>query len=280
MKKFFKLVFIPVLVLMFIPALTVCETEGGITTDGRDYRITVSPLNGRITPLNATATNIPNVWTARGGERIDIRVDGDPGYTLVGGIRYLSDRGNREITDNRFTMPNGDVQITALFGLGADIELLEKIANMSLEEKVGQMTQPDRSTVRAGDVNEFFLGSILSGGGSLASEPQAAPHSRHTTDGWHEMVRKFMQESLTTPSGIPFLYGIDAVHGHGNVRNATILPHNIGLGAIAVADLQKGVTAVTKSGEVTAKEMLATCIRFNFAPVMGDAQDIRWGRTY
>jgi beta-glucosidase len=76
------------------------------------------------------------------------------------------------------------------------------------------------------------------------------------------------------------VYGIDAVHGNNNVVNATILPHNIALGAIAAGDIEKGKQAAYTAGRITAEEMIATGVRWTFAPVLGVAEDIRWGRTY
>lgn len=67
-------------------------------------------------------------------------------------------------------------------------------------------------------------GSLLSGGGSV-------PRLRATAADWVDMVNDFQKGSLSTRLGIPMIYGIDAVHGHNNVYNSTIFPHNIGLGA-------------------------------------------------
>jgi hypothetical protein len=69
-----------------------------------------------------------------------------------------------------------------------------------------------------------LLGSILSGGGSVPA-PQASPSI------WVNMVNEFQKGALSTRLGIPMVYGIDAVHGNNNVYNATLFPHNVGLGA-------------------------------------------------
>ena len=148
-------------------------------------------------------------------------------------------------------------------------ELLKK---MTLSEKIGQMTQAERSDIRRSDISEFMLGSILSGGGSV-------PRT-NTPFGWINMISGFTDESLKTRLGIPLIYGIDAVHGHNNVVNAVILPHNVALGAIAVGNLQKGEQAAYKAALITAQEMRATGVFWTFAPVLGIAEDIRWGRSY
>jgi beta-glucosidase len=148
----------------------------------------------------------------------------------------------------------------------------ELLALMTLAEKAGQMTQAERSDVYQGDITEYALGSILSGGGSTPKQ--------NTPEGWVDMINGFMEESLKTRLGIPVIYGLDAVHGHNNAFNATILPHNVGLGAIAAGDPERGVKAAYTAGRITAEEMLATGARWTFAPVLGIAEDVRWGRTY
>jgi len=150
--------------------------------------------------------------------------------------------------------------------------LEELLAQMTLAEKVGQMTQAERGDLSRGDVTRYALGSVLSGGGSTPA--------RNTPEGWVNMINGFIEESLNTRLGIPVLYGIDAVHGHNNALNTVILPHNIGLGAIAAGDLQRGAQAAYTAGRITAEEMRAAGVRWTFAPVLGVAEDVRWGRTY
>ena len=150
--------------------------------------------------------------------------------------------------------------------------LEELVAQMTLTEKIGQMTQAERSDIYSGDITKYALGSILSGGGSTPA--------RNTPEGWVSMINGFTEESLKTRLGIPVLYGVDAVHGHNNMFNAIILPHNIGLGAIAAGNRESGAQAAYTAGRITAEEMLAAGARWTFAPVLGVAEDIRWGRTY
>jgi len=150
--------------------------------------------------------------------------------------------------------------------------LEELVAQMTLAEKIGQMTQAERNDVFKGDITRYALGSILSGGGSTPS--------RNTPEGWVSMINGFIEESLDTRLGIPLLYGIDAVHGHNTLLNAVIFPHNVGLGAIAVGNPERGAQAAYTAGRITAEEMLAAGVRWTFAPVLGVAEDIRWGRTY
>lgn len=141
------------------------------------------------------------------------------------------------------------------------------LACMTLDEKIGQMTQVQKNSIKPGDITKYFIGSILSGGGG-------SPSGNNTPEGWAQMVNGFQDEALATRLGIPIIYGVDAVHGHGNLYGATIFPHEIGLGASNDPEL------VEKIGRATAAEMMATGATWNFAPVVAVPQDIRWGRAY
>ncbi|WP_018247629.1 glycoside hydrolase family 3 protein [Orenia marismortui] len=140
------------------------------------------------------------------------------------------------------------------------------LSQMTLEEKIGQMVQADRQGVYSGDIKRYKLGSILSGGGSVPNP--------NTPKAWADMYDQFQKEALSTRLGIPIIYGIDAVHGHNNVKGATIFPHNIGLGATRDADL------VEEVARVTAKEVAATGLDWTFAPTVAVSRDERWGRAY
>jgi beta-glucosidase len=128
------------------------------------------------------------------------------------------------------------------------------------------MTQAERGSTSPADVTAYRLGSILSGGGS-------AP-ATNTASGWADMYDAYQQGALATPLGIPMIYGVDAVHGHNNVRGATIFPHNIGLGATRDGALMQQI------GQVVATEVSGTGIDWDFAPCVCVARNDRWGRTY
>ncbi|MCV2884521.1 glycoside hydrolase family 3 C-terminal domain-containing protein [Aestuariibacter sp. AA17] len=142
----------------------------------------------------------------------------------------------------------------------------ELISRMTLAEKVGQMTQAERKRISPEEVRTYFIGSILNGGGSV-------PKQNRPQD-WREMIDAYQHAALSTRLGIPIIYGTDAVHGHSNVKNATLFPHNIGLGAM------RDPALIEKIAEATAKEVAATGVHWNFAPALCVARDIRWGRTY
>jgi beta-glucosidase len=171
--------------------------------------------------------------------------------------------------------PIGAVPATAAATLpyeNANLPVSARVADllgrMTLEEKVGQMTQTERYQVfdDTSPITTWKLGSILSGGGSTPTEniPKA----------WADMVDRFQQAALATRLHIPLLYGIDTVHGDGNMYGATVFPHNIGLGAT------RDPALVARVEHVAAEETRATGPQWAFAPCICAARDDRWGRTY
>jgi len=141
------------------------------------------------------------------------------------------------------------------------------LSRMNLKEKIGQMTQADRTFLKQkSDITTYCLGSILSGGGSTPPVNNASS--------WADMVDEFQQHALLTRLKIPLIYGIDAVHGHNNVYGAVIFPHNIGMGCTRNTEL------VRQAEAVTAKEVAGTGIHWTFAPCIAVVRDERWGRTY
>jgi beta-glucosidase len=142
------------------------------------------------------------------------------------------------------------------------------LSRMTLQEKVGQMEQTERARVfdDASPITDLKLGSILSGGGSTPEE--------NTPEAWADMIDRFQTAALQTRLKIPLLYGIDSVHGDGNLLGATVFPHNIGLGATRDPDL------VRRVAKITAEETRATGPQWTFSPCICAARDDRWGRTY
>ncbi|MFZ5989529.1 MAG: glycoside hydrolase family 3 N-terminal domain-containing protein [Bacillota bacterium] len=139
------------------------------------------------------------------------------------------------------------------------------LGRMTLDEKVGQMIQAERGGASSADVKTYYLGSVLSGGGSVPG---------NTIESWMQMCKNYQDAAMSTRLGIPIMYGVDAVHGHNNVYGAVIFPHNIGLGAANNPALMQEI------GKVTAEEMIVTGVNWTFAPCIAVARDERWGRTY
>ncbi|MXX36277.1 MAG: endoglucanase, partial [Gemmatimonadetes bacterium] len=143
------------------------------------------------------------------------------------------------------------------------------VARMTLDQKIGQMTQPERLHISPGEAKRFHIGSVLSGGGSCPGDNRPAD--------WVAMNDAYWAASMEEDGdhmAIPILYGVDAIHGNANVRGATVFPHNIGLGAARDPEL------IERIGRVTAREVRAAGVDWTFAPTLAVACDPRWGRTY
>jgi beta-glucosidase len=123
------------------------------------------------------------------------------------------------------------------------------MAKMTLDDMIAQMTQAKAPAVKCGN---SVCGSALEGGGTYTAD--------FYTNAWKQKI--------------PVIYGKDNVHGVADVNNATIFPHNIGLGATRDSAL------VRKIGQAVAEEMWAAHIDLNFAPAITVPQDERWGRVY
>ena len=141
------------------------------------------------------------------------------------------------------------------------------IEQMTLDEKIGQMTQVDKRMLDSkNDIMKYFLGSILSGGGAVPDD--------NTPKGWVNMVNDYQKQALSTRLKIPLIYGVDAVHGHNNVVGATIFPHNIGLGCTNDPEL------IYQVNHATSVEIAGTGLHWTFAPCITVPNDDRWGRQY
>ncbi len=149
-----------------------------------------------------------------------------------------------------------------------DAQAMALLKQMTLDEKIGQMTQPDKLFIQdPDDVAKYSLGSVLSGGDS-------DPKTGNDLISWTDMYDEYQSRSLKSRLKIPLIYGVDAVHGHNNVIGATVFPQNIALGCTRDAQL------IEKAARITAAEVKATGMNWAFSPCVTVPQDIRWGRTY
>jgi len=160
----------------------------------------------------------------------------------------------------------------AIADAATEAKISALIARMTIEQKVGQIVQADISTITPEDLKTYPLGSILAGGNS-------GPYGneRSSAADWHRLVDSFRavsREPAANGVAIPIIFGVDAVHGHSNLPNATIYPHNIGLGATHDPGL------IRRIGAATADEVSASGIEWTFAPTLAVPQDLRWGRSY
>ncbi|PNY11277.1 lysosomal beta glucosidase-like protein, partial [Trifolium pratense] len=135
---------------------------------------------------------------------------------------------------------------------------------MTLKEKIGQMTQIERSVTTPSAIKEFTIGSVY-----------CAPTSKkEVSSDWADMVDGFQKLALESRLGIPIIYGTDAIHGNNNVYGSTIFPHNVGLGATRDADLVRRIAAATSL------ELRASGTHYTLAPSVSVCKDPRWGRCY
>jgi len=161
--------------------------------------------------------------------------------------------------------------VTAVADPALEAKVRSIVAGMTLEQKVGQMTQPDIRSVTPDEVRRYYIGSILNGGGAWPGM------NRHASVGdWLRLSDAFYRASMSTDMAVkvPVIWGTDAVHGHNNVFGATLFPHNIGLGAAHDPEL------IERIGRATAEQVRATGITWAFAPTLAVVQNPRWGRTY
>ncbi|HEX7299983.1 MAG TPA: glycoside hydrolase family 3 N-terminal domain-containing protein [Solirubrobacteraceae bacterium] len=169
--------------------------------------------------------------------------------------------------------------------LPVDQRAQDLLSRMTLKEKVGQMGQIN-VTILQGDPNNDWdrgplndvqlqkvlgdnqIGSILSGGG-------AWPPTGDDGKAWADEINAIQKFALDhSRLGIPVIYGADAVHGHNNLFDATMVPHQIGLGATFDPALAE------RLGHGTARAVRATGVVWDFAPVLDTERDLRWGRSY
>jgi len=160
----------------------------------------------------------------------------------------------------------------SLFDQQIESRVQTLLADMTLEQKVGQMIQAEIKHITPEDVKNYHIGSVLNGGGSFPKSRKDSP-----VGDWLALADAYYAASIDTSAGgagIPIIWGTDAVHGHNNVYGATLFPHNIGLGAANDPDL------IHRIGTAIAREVAVTGIDWIFAPSLAVVKDYRWGRTY
>ena len=148
------------------------------------------------------------------------------------------------------------------------MRVADLLGRMTLAEKIGQMTQAERASIDSdtSKITSLNLGSVLSGGGSVPTP--------NTPEAWADMVDRYQAAALNTRLGIPLIYGVDTVHGDGNMQGATVFPHNIGLGAT------RDPALVRRVAHIAASETRSSGPQWAFAPCVCVARDDRWGRIY
>ncbi len=196
------------------------------------------------------------------------------GETSVGLVSDSAEQLVEQDPTDRLTQqdswPQVNNRLESAYSKQLEARVAQLLSQMSLEEKVGQLIQPEIKYITPEQVKEFHIGSVLNGGGTAPNNDKFAPVSE-----WVALADAYYSASKAGNSaGVPLIWGSDAVHGHNNVVGATLFPHNIGLGAARDEDL------IRRIGIATAKEVAVTGIDWTFAPTVAVVRDDRWGRTY
>ena len=150
------------------------------------------------------------------------------------------------------------------------------ISEMTLEEKVGQMTNLTLATI-ANEVDSTVVVDTAKLNDVIikhhvGSIQNVLTHA-YTLEEWHSIIEPIQKLTLEkTRHKIPFLYCIDAVHGANYVYGGTLFPHNIGMAATRNKALAK------ECGAITAVQTRAAGIRYNFSPVLDVGRNQQWSR--
>ncbi|WP_432170742.1 glycoside hydrolase family 3 protein [Streptomyces sp. 1222.5] len=232
------------------------ETGGGTAEPGRDY----TPVSGTLTfPAGSASGTARTVAVPTRRDKAAEPAETVPLKLTVTGAKAPAE--TPQVVIDAHGLPYLDTR------LPVRKRVADLLSRMNLAEKAGQMTQAERGAVGAGsDIAAYGLGSLLSGGGSTPTP--------NTPAAWAKMIDGFQLRAQATRFQIPLVYGVDAVHGHNNLAGATIMPHNIGIGASRDPQLAED------TGSVTAAEVRATGIPWDFAPCLCVTRDERWGRSY
>ncbi|MFF5933448.1 glycoside hydrolase family 3 N-terminal domain-containing protein [Streptomyces sp. NPDC012508] len=238
------------------PVTVTYATEGGSAQAGADY----TPVTGSLTfPAGTPSGASRSIAVATKKDRSAESAETIPLVLSVTGAKAPAE--NPLVVVDAHGLPYLDPK------LPVKKRVADLLGRMSLAEKAGQMTQAERNALRSpGDTASYDLGSLLSGGGSVPSP--------NTPAAWAKMIDSYQLRAQATRFQIPLIYGVDAVHGHNNVVGSTIMPHNIGIGA------SRDPKVAERTGAVTAKEVRATGIPWDFAPCLCVTRDERWGRSY
>lgn len=151
------------------------------------------------------------------------------------------------------------------------------IARMTLEEKIGQMTQLEIGMVTKGngdnieiDPEKLEKAVVKYGVGSVLNVKDQAL----TIDKWHEIIRAIQEASQRTRLKIPVIYGIDSIHGANYIQGSTLFPQSIGMAATWNPVLMQ------RGAEVSAAETRAAGIPWTFSPVLDLGRQPLWPRFW
>ena len=167
--------------------------------------------------------------------------------------------------------------------LGFDPRVSELLAQMTLEEKIGQMTQVDFSVVVQQNSQDMpnpidqakLENAVLNYHvGSILNTPNPPDHKAPNIEKWRLITKTIRDTAAKTRLKIPVIYGIDAIHGANFTENATLFPQAINMAASFNPEL------AFSEGEITAREVKASGLDWNFYPVMDIGRQPLWPRFW
>lgn len=162
-----------------------------------------------------------------------------------------------------------------------DAKVSKLLSEMSIEEKVGQMTQVALDVVSVTEngavaephridtaklrkaIVDYHVGSILNVAGHC-----------YTREHWHEIITAIQDIAMKTGHKIPVLYGIDAIHGNNYCEKSILFPQEIAMAATWNPALTE------QAASVTAYETRAADIPWNFSPVLDIGRKASWSRLW
>lgn len=158
----------------------------------------------------------------------------------------------------------------------------ELISKMSMEEKVGQMAQFTVDVLGKGggvyasdepfELDPAMLDTVF-GKYKVGSILNTSNNRARTTEVWENTI-KIIQEKALQETGIPVIYGIDAIHGVTYTAGATFFPQQIGMAATFNPELME------EGSRIAAYETRASNIPWNFSPILDLGRDPRWPRQW
>jgi beta-glucosidase len=166
---------------------------------------------------------------------------------------------------------------TAINAQNYDAKINQLLKQMTLEDKIGQMTQVTLAVFAKGGwgntdgtldaallktaIQKYRVGSMLN----------TTAHALDV-DVWRNMIKEIQDETKNTALKIPIIYGLDAIHGQTYTLNSTLFPHNLAMAAT------RNPALVKAAAKITAAELRASGVRWNFAPVLDLGRQPLWSR--
>ena len=163
----------------------------------------------------------------------------------------------------------------------SDKQIDNLISQMTLKEKIGQMTQINIDVISKGSIynlenpheldsskldsafHHYYVGSVLNAGGHT-----------YTREHWHDIIDVIQNKAAQSGAKVPVIYGIDAIHGANYTVGATLFPQQIGIAATWDRDI------ALQAASVTAYDVAASGIKWNFSPVLDLGRQPLWGRFF